>query len=71
MAGAPRAFVLLFGLQGVFGVWEASQFYFDGLTHAVRFDLERSDGREEVLAAVEELFFAASYFHARVHDSFR
>jgi hypothetical protein len=46
---------------------EAAHFYFDGLTHAVRLELtkQRSEPRE-LCAALEELFFAAAYFHAQI-----
>ncbi len=48
----------------------AAQFYFDGLMHAVRFDLARAGGAAEAPAAVEELFFAATFLHRRVQRGF-
>lgn len=51
----------------------ASQFYFDGLMHAIRFDLAQSDGREgaEARGATEELFFAATFLHEQILNAVR
>jgi hypothetical protein len=46
---------------------EAAHFYFDGLTHAVRLELTKMRNAPRDLPAVlEELFFAAAYFHGQV-----
>ena len=54
-----------------FRLGEAAQFFFDGLVHAVRFELGRERGAAEALASVEELFFVAAYMHERLHRPFR
>jgi hypothetical protein len=47
---------------------EATHFYFDGLTHAVRLDLmkQRLAPNRDLAHALEELFFAAAYFHDHI-----
>jgi hypothetical protein len=44
----------------------ASQFYFDGLMHAVRFDLLAADTSFEARAATEQLFFATTFVHEQI-----
>ena len=54
-----------------FRLAESSQFYFDGLIHAVRFELSLEDSSEEARAATEELFFAATFLHEQILTSVR
>lgn len=49
-----------------FRLAESSQFYFDGLSHAIRFELSLNDESAEARAATEELFFAATFLHEQV-----
>jgi hypothetical protein len=54
-----------------FRLAESSQFYFDGLIHAVRFELSLEDSSAEARAATEQLFFAATFLHEQILSAVR